>query len=98
MGKDNIEVKQWLRNKTRFADLFNGIVFQGEQVVHPEELEEIDTEAGIIVTDKEGREKDLQRYRDIVMQWKKGPQLAVLACENQENVHYAMPVRAMLYD
>ena len=36
--------------------------------------------------------------RDIVMQWKKGPYLALLACESQSGVHYAMPVRNMLYD
>ena len=42
MGKSNIAVKQWLRNKKRFADLFNGTIFQGQQIVLPEELEEID--------------------------------------------------------
>lgn len=48
MGKSNIAVKQWLRNKKRFADLFNGTIFQGEQIVLPEELEEIDSESSII--------------------------------------------------
>ena len=43
-------------------------------------------------------EGQVQRYRDIVMQWKKGPYLALLACESQSGVHYAMPVRNMLYD
>ena len=52
MGKSNIAVKQWLRDKQRFADLFNGTVFQGQQIVLPEDLEEIDSESSIIVTDK----------------------------------------------
>lgn len=37
MGKGSIAVKQWLRNKRQFADLYNGIVFKGEQVVLLEE-------------------------------------------------------------
>lgn len=40
----------------------------------------------------------LQRYRDVVMRWKKEVKFVILACENQENIHYAMPVRTMLYD
>ena len=29
MGKSDIAIKKWLGNKERFADLFNGVVFQG---------------------------------------------------------------------
>ena len=32
------------------------------------------------------------------MSWRKNVTFVVLACEVQENVHYAMPVRNMLYD
>lgn len=98
MGKSNIAVKQWLRNKKRFADLFNGTIFQGEQIEVPEELEEIDSESSMIVTDKNHKEKSVQKYRDIAMRWKKEIQLSILAYENQNKVHYAMPVRMMLYD
>ena len=98
MGKGNIAVKQFLRNKDRFADLVNVQIFGGELVVKAEELEEIDSEASMLVNDKRKQKKGLQRYRDIVMRWKKGPFIAILACENQEKVHYAMPVRMMLYD
>lgn len=98
MGKSNIAVKQWLRDKQRFADLFNGTVFQGQQIVLPEDLEEIDSESSIIVTDKEKREKGIQKYRDIAMRCKQNAELAILACENQNKVHYAMPIRTMFYD
>lgn len=64
----------------------------------PEELEEIDSESSIIVTDKENKEKGVQKYRDITMRWKQDAELEILACENQNKVHYAMPVRMMLYD
>ena len=31
MGKPDVAIKNWLKNKVRFADLFNGILFNGEQ-------------------------------------------------------------------
>ena len=98
MGTGNTVVKQWLRDKERFADLFNGQMFDGKLVVLAKDLEPVDSEADILVTDKDGKTRELQRYRDIVMQWKKGPLLAILGCENQAKIHYAMPVRNMIYD
>ncbi|MBM6752670.1 transposase, partial [Mediterraneibacter glycyrrhizinilyticus] len=41
MGKADIAVKNWLSDKERFADLFNGTVFGGKQVVLPENLEDM---------------------------------------------------------
>ncbi len=98
MGKSDIAIKKWLGNKERFADLFNGVVFQGNQIIRPEELEAIPGESDIIIEDKERKMKGVQRYRDIVMRWKKEAALVILACENQSAVNYAMPVRTMLYD
>lgn len=72
MGRSNIAVKQLFRNKVRFADLYNGTVFQGKQVVKPEELEEIDSETAVIMNDKNKTEKGIQKYRDITMRWKRG--------------------------
>ena len=98
MGQGNAAVKQWMSNRNRFADLFNAIVFQGEQVVLPEELELTETETDLLLKEKSGTIKEVQRHRDIAMRWKKGAQFVLLACENQQRVHYAMPIRNMLYD
>lgn len=38
MGKGDTAGKQWLSDKERFADLFNGTVFQGKQVIKAEEF------------------------------------------------------------
>ncbi len=98
MGKVDVSIKQWLKNKERFADLFNGVIFDGRRVVLASDLTEIDSESNVIITDKNGKDKAIQRYRDILMKWKSGISLAVLAIEAQEKIHYAMPVRTMLYD
>ena len=110
MGKPDVVLKQWLKNKVRFADLFNAVVFGGEQVIKPEELEEVNSESGIVIANADTGENDTtektgkmryrteRRYRDLVMSWKGEAELAVLALENQGKIHYAMPVRGMLYD
>ena len=98
MGKSDIAIKQWLSNVERFADLCNAVIFGGVQVVSPKDLEPMEGESAIIVSDKEGEEKGFQRFRDIVMRWGGKLEFVVLACENQESVHYAMPIRNMFYD
>ena len=98
MGKGNAAVREWMSNPVRFSDLYNGIVFRGKQVVLPEDLEPAEGETDILLEDKEQKVQEIHRYRDIVMRWKKGALLVLLACENQEKVHYAMAVRNMLYD
>ena len=92
MGKGNAAVKQWLGNPRRFADLFNGIVFQGKQVILPEDLHLATGETDILVSDKNKKAKEVQRYRDIIMRWEQGAYLVLLACGNQENVHFFVTV------
>lgn len=85
------------QSKKRFADLFNGILFMGEQTIKAEELTEINSQSDIIISDKESKTKATQRYRDIIMQWE-GINLVIHAFESQNNVSYAMPIRNMIYD
>ena len=102
MGRDNVIVNRWFSQKERFADLMNGCLFQGQQVILPEQLEKIDRETDLFIPEKPGTEmiqgKGIQRYRDVAMRWEDRAELAILALENQERVHYAMPVRTMIYD
>ncbi len=98
MGKKNDAIVPFLKDKVRFSDLINGTMFNGEQIISPDELELLNSESGIILKDKNNKNSAVKRYRDIVMSWRKNVTFVVLACEVQENVHYAMPVRNMLYD
>ena len=100
MAKDDAALKIWLSNKERFADLFNGTLFKGKQVVKPKDLELIKGESVAIIENKNdnGKDKAVQRYRDITMCWNKTCNLMILACENQGAVNYGMPVRVMTYD
>ena len=79
MGKSDVALKVWLGNPVRFADLFNAVLFDGEQVIDASQLVDSNIEYGMIVTDKTDSKKTLQSYRDIVMRWNDEVTLAILA-------------------
>ena len=98
VGKKDISVKAWFKDNRRFADLFNGVCFEGKQVIKPDELIELEGESDLVLQDKNGKRKYVQRYRDIVKGWNGVLLRSVLALEYQDKVHYAMPVKNMVMD
>lgn len=94
MGRKDIGLKSYLEDARRYADLWNGGVFGGRQILKPGELHEMNP-----VLVKADEEIVLERTRDIVMmQGSKGQRFAVFAVENQAEVDYGMPVRIMLQE
>ena len=90
MGKADIFESDYLDNAEIFADLVNGVLYQGERVVKPEELQEQDGELRSILG------KNVKKtIRDKVKLWN-GTAIAVFAVENQTKVDYHMVLRAML--
>ena len=96
MGKTDVNIKSWLKNKKRFADIFNGMCFNGQQVINPEELIDIDKELDFSFYDKNGEFKFIQRLQDMAMLWNGIMLRVLLTVEDQDKVHYAMPVRNMV--
>lgn len=90
-------LKEFWRDNHRFADLFNTVVFQGKQLIKPEDLEEADTEVSGTLEGREGIYA-LSRMRDVVKKTAFGAEFVILGLEHQKNIHYAMPLRTMLYD
>ena len=92
MGKKDILLKSYLEDARRYADLWNGGVFCGRQMVKAEELEIISP-----VFSKAGGDIALEKTCDLVMRQDGGGQrFTMLVVENQETVDYGMPVRVML--
>lgn len=98
MGKHDVPINIWLSDKERFADLYNGAVCDGEAFFQAEDLTKLDTKQNLTLKDQNNKDIHIQRFRDITMQATDGTRLILLACENQDKIHYAMPVREMLYD
>ncbi len=95
--KTDVVLKDFWRANDRFADLFNAVVFHGKQVLKPEELQELDTEMSGIIRFKD-YEESLVRTRDVVKKMAFGVEFAILGIESQQRIHYAMPLRTLLYD
>ena len=102
MGEADVYTKNYISQNNVFADVFNFFVYGGKQVIHPESLSDENVEEDVIVPAGEERAETEQRYRDVlkscVVKRDEGVSYVLLGIENQSHVHYAMPVRAMLYD
>lgn len=92
MGKKDLSLKTYLSDPVRYADIYNGSVFGGVQVLDASQLEE----AGTVVTKADGGVL-LERICDIAMRQKADGGLFTLwILENQEEVDYGMSVRILL--
>lgn len=104
MSKKDIVTKAFMRENTVFADAFNYLIFNGEKIIQPEQLQELDTTELVQLIVKENKLKNeaVQKYRDIlkaaVIMEDENADYLLLGIENQTEVHYAMPVRNMIYD
>lgn len=95
--KPDIILKNFWRENRRFADLFNTVLFEGKPILRPEELQEQDTDVST-VWKQDNYFTMLQKTRDVVKKSAFGIDFVILGIENQMNVHYAMPLRVMIYD
>ena len=92
MEKDLVDYV-YLSDNLRYADLFNGVLFGGEEVVVANRLKGEDTK---LVVSSGAKKKG--RYRDVIRKYENDVDYAVLGIENQEKVNYAMPFRIMEYE
>ena len=80
----------------------NYCLYDGRKVIRPENLRELDTAMTALPHAKSARSYPVQKYRDL-LKYLYGMTdgtvvYLILGIENQSHVHYAMPVRNMLYD
>ncbi len=85
--KPDIVVKNYWRNNEQFADFFNAVLFDGEQMIKPEELEDMDTEESSVLEHRDYTES-IGAARDNVKIRKKSTaydvELVMLGMEGQE--------------
>lgn len=102
MGVKNAKAHKYLKDNRRFADVFNYHIFEGKQVIRPENLQEKDSTELISVYGIGREETEKQKWRDLlnsaIIKADSSNVYVLLGVENQSEVHYAMPVRDMLYD
>lgn len=97
VAKADTVLKNFWKNNERFADLFNTVLFNGKQRLHPEDLTEVDAEVSSVLNFN-GHIETVQRLMDVVKKTAYGVDFVIWGIENQEKVHYAMPLRQMVGD
>lgn len=103
MGKPDESTKVYMSDKNVFADVFNFFLYGGNDVIRAEDLETEDISSVINIFKSAGTDSEfVSRYRDIlnsaVINRNAKATFVLLGIENQTAIHYAMPVRNMLYD
>lgn len=101
MGKADDLTKNYIRQNDKFADICNFYLFNGRQLVNPDELEEQDTtELEVILGD--GKSASVQKLRDVlkktVIKSDGKAMYMIVGVENQHDIHYAMTIKNMVYD
>lgn len=112
MGVKDQGLQEYLRDNERFADLINGTLFAGKQVVEARYLKEVQRKKRISCHQlnangdmhKKIREENgvkliyLERERDFLRFHDKPGCRLLLACEAESKANYEMPVRCFTYD
>ena len=96
MGKSDAALVRYLDDPVRYADLLNGYRFGGCQIIKPEDITERDTR--LSGQSKRSNSVTHQKQRDLARKVVCGAGIAVIALENQDKIHYGMPVRTMVED
>lgn len=100
LGKIDTVTKDYMRDPVIFADVFNKFLYHGKQVINPDNLTEMDSTEIVVPYGKGDVGVPEQKYRDVLKLMMTDGNIAycILGCEDQGTIHYAMPVKNMLYD
>ena len=96
--KKDVTTKTCLRDNRYFADIVNGGFFEGRQVIHPENLSEIDSALSAMLDLSADFKEYLNKGHDVSKPYKHELAIIIISQEPQAKIHYAMPERSMVYD
>ena len=93
MGVKDIALARYFSDEERYADLINGFVYRGREVVKGSDIRDRDTSVA-----GKGKKGHFRKCRDLMRKVVMGTDVVLVGLENQDEVHYAMPIRVMLED
>ena len=89
--------RTFLSNDVSFASFINAVVFEGEQLIRPENLVRYENDTAFIINDSK-RIEGKKRRRDIVVKSDINGIYCILGVEHQSSVDQAMVVRCVIYE
>ena len=102
MGKIDDATKEYLDDPKVFSDIVNTYVYDGEQVISPENLEELDSAVVFSIRGQDGaqllKQKIRDKYQRICVKTDGETAYVIIGIEGQATVNHAMPVKCMCYD
>ncbi|MDO4333394.1 MAG: Rpn family recombination-promoting nuclease/putative transposase [Eubacteriales bacterium] len=98
MGKQDDELRWYLNKDYIFADLCNGVLYNGKKVIFPHNLAEVQKNYQESLQDRRGRKSAPRRERDIARLLCREEGFVLIAIENQGESHLCMPLRCLEYD
>ena len=98
MGKQNDAFTAYLGRAEVLADLYNGCLYQGEEVVKAGNLCEVQQFYQQRLSERVKRPTARRRERDAIRAFWNEKSYVLLAAEAQNQPHLAMPFRCMEYD
>ena len=102
MTSPDAALKEFFKDNEIFADIFNSYFFNNDEIIRAKDLEPDNTVYTATIklngkTGKKNRLEKINKYRDNIRRTKIG-YLVILGIEDQNKIHYSMPIRTMLYD
>ena len=98
MSKKNDILTGFFSRAQIFAELFNGSLYEGRQVIKPEQLAEIQNFYNEPIQERYGKKKQVERRRDVARALFRENGVVILAVELQDSENYIMPIRCAEYD
>lgn len=95
--KPDAVMKDYWRNNRRFSTLVNAILFEGEQVVSNDDIEELDTDESTIVNEDSQDPRGINRNRDLLKRVVINNIPVVIGIENQQKCDLQMVLRDLEY-
>ena len=90
-------LKDFFKQKERFADLINCLLFHGHTVLCDENLSLYDSNSSTVF-DHKAIEMSVNKGRDIMMRVNHNDLALLIGLENQQTIDYTMPFRILVYD
>lgn len=94
MKEANATSIEYFRDFRRVADLLNGIIFHGKQVINEEKLQELNPVVHKIAS-KDEKIEAVENTLDLSVKVTIGKDEFLLILQSQTVIHYAMPVRIL---
>lgn len=98
----DVITKRFVSQNHIFADIVNYYIFDGEQKINENDLTALNSVETAFIKNRIGKMTGMERTRDVlksvVIRESKDVIYVLVGVENQTDIHYAMPVRNLLYD